>query len=73
MKITVTYNIDEEMMDAIDDTLSYYEPSDFEHQDDRDVFLNEIAHDLIYSYPPLSLQESIVRMLEKYLKKKGWI
>ena len=70
MKITVTYDVDEE---AIDDILEYYEPSDFEYQDDREVFIDDIARSLMDDYPPLSLEESICHMLEEYLKKKGWI
>lgn len=73
MKITVTYEVDDEMMKTIDNILEWYEPSDFEHQDDRDVFLADIADSLLDIYSPLSLQESITLMLEEYLKKKGWI
>ena len=73
MKFTVTYEIDNEMMKTIDNILEWYEPSDFEHQDDRDVFLADIADSLMDIYSPLSLQESITLMLEDYLKKKGWI
>lgn len=73
MKITVTYDLDEEVIGIIDELLSYYEPSDFKHKDDRDVFLTDIADALALIYEPLSLEESIIHMLEEYLKKKGWI
>lgn len=73
MKITVTYDVDEEMIETIDETLSFYEPSDFEHKDDRDIFLADIADILIDDYGPLILKESIIHMLEEYLEKKGWI
>ena len=73
MKITVTYDLDEEMIEIIDELLSFYVPSDFKHKDDRDVFLADIASALILGYEPFTLEESIIRMLEEYLKKKGWI
>jgi hypothetical protein len=73
MKITVTYDVDEEMIETIENILEWYEPTDFEHQDDREVFLTDIAQSLIDIYSPLSLEESIYRMVEEYLKKKGWI
>ena len=73
MKITVTYDVDEEMIKMIEDILEYYEPSDFKHQDDREVFLGDIASTLIDISPVLSLEEAVCRMLEEYLKKKGWI
>lgn len=73
MKFTITYEVDDEMMKTIDNILEWYEPSDFEHQDDRDVFLADIADSLMDIYSPLSLQESITLMLEEYLKQKGWI
>lgn len=73
MKITVTYEVNEEMMKELDEILEYYEPSDFEHQDDREVFLADIANVLIDFYPPLSLEEAISHIVEEYLKKKGWI
>jgi hypothetical protein len=72
MKVTVTYNVDEEMMEMIEDILEDYEPSDFEHEDDREVFLADIAITLVDEYFPL-LEETIIPIVEKYLKKKGWI
>ena len=73
MKITVTYDLDEEIIETIDGILSFYEPSNFKHKDDRDIFLADIADALIVGYKPLTLEESIIHMLEEYLKKKGWI
>ena len=71
MKITITYDVDEEMMEMIDDILEDYEPSDFENQDDREVFLDDIAMRLLDEYPPS--REPIYRILKRHLKKKGWI
>jgi len=70
MLITVTYDLDEDKIKTIEDILSWYGPSDFKNQDDREVFLDDIAFSLtdIYS-TPLSW-ETIV---EEYLKEKGWI
>ena len=70
MKITVTYDVDEE---TIENILEWYEPTDFEYQDDREVFITDIAQSLMDIYSPLSLEESIYCMVEEYLKKKGWI
>lgn len=75
MNLTVTYDVDDEMIETIDELLESYEPSDFENQDDRDVFLSDIASALISGYEPsfFTLEESICHMLEEYLKQKGWI
>jgi len=56
----------------IEDILENYEPSDFEDEDDKEIYLDDIAISLMDEYP-LSLRESIVHMLEEHLKKKGWI
>ena len=72
MKITVTYEVDDDMMEMIEDILENYEPSDFENEDDKEIFLDDIAMSLMDEYH-LSLRESIAHMLEEHLKKKGWI
>ena len=59
MKFTVTYEVDEEMIKTVDNILEWYEPSDFEHQDDREVFLTDITQSLMDIYSPLAFEEPI--------------
>lgn len=71
MKITVTYDVDEEMIEIIEELLKNYKPDDFKNQDDREVFLTDIAYNLMFESS--LLEEPVNRMLEEYLKQKGWI
>lgn len=71
MKITVTYDVDEEMIEIIEELLKNYKPDDFKNQDDREVFLADIAYNLMFESS--LLEEPVNRMLEEYLKQKGWI
>lgn len=68
--MVITYELNEDKIKTIEDILSWYEPSDFKNQDDRDVFLGDIAFSLMDIYSsPLSWEE----IVGEYLKKKGWI